>query len=261
MDKELPKSNLQLTPGKVLIRVSQSNLPGASHCYTGSLPFRPTLDMEDIAKRIVAKRSEFRKETLLTVFHLMKDELYCAIEDGFNVDFDFGRTEITVNGNFDSIGDKFDRKRHTLTPCLRPSPQLKQRTARIPVENASHSLFANTPHPAYVSLAIYPRTADSTEPFNQIPAGRHPFVSIYGNRLTLVGDLPDVGIRLRCLDTGVEQFFPPEAVIINSLSRLCFSTDIDFSAGMWEVVVGSQFNPSYRPYKQTRYGTLTFTVV
>lgn len=261
MDKELPKSDLGLRPSKALIRVSKSNLPGTGNCYKGSLTFRRTIDMEAIAERVVAKRSEYRKETLLNAFHLMKEELYCAIEDGYNVDFDFGRTEITVSGNFDSIGDKFDNKRHTLTPCLRPSPQLKQRTARIPAENSSNSLFANAPHPSYVSLSIYPRTAESSEPFNQLPAGRHSFISIYGSRLTLLGDLPEVGIRLRCAETGVEQFFSPAEVIVNTLGRLCIIPEIDFTPGTWQAVVGSQFNPAYRPYKQVRFGTLTFTVV
>lgn len=29
----------------------------------------------------------------------------------------------------------------------------------------------------------------------------------------------------------------------------------------WEAIIGSQFNPAYRPYQQERYGYLTFTVV
>lgn len=137
---------------------------------------------------------------------MIKNEIYEAIEDGFNVDFGFGRTEITVNGNFEYLGEKFNRKKHTLTPSLRPSPQLKQRTARIPVENITEETFANAPRPAYVSLKIEPRTVDSSEPYNQLTAGRHTFISIYGQRLMLMGDLPDVGIRLRCVETGEEYF-------------------------------------------------------
>lgn len=260
MDKELPESELGPKPPKSYIRVSKSNLPGIKS-YTASVLYRRTIDIETIAQRIVDKRSEFRKETFVTTFNIIKKEIYEAIEDGFNVDFGFGRTEITANGSFEYLGEKFNRKKHTLTPCLRPSPQLKQRTARIPVENITQGTYANAPHPAYVSLEIEPRTINSTEPYNQLPAGRHPFVSIYGSRLKLMGDLPGVSIQLRCVETGEEYFFPPKKVFINTSIRLCFMPEFDFTPGEWEAIVGSQFTPTYKLYKQERYGYLTFTVV
>lgn len=260
MDKELPESELGPKPPKSYIRVSKSNLPGVKS-NTASVLYRRTIGIDTIAQRIVDKRSEFRKETFITTFNIIKDEIYAAIEDGFNVDFGFGRTEITVNGNFEYLGQKFDRKRHTLVPCLRPSPQLKQRTARIPVENITNETQANAPHPYYVSLMIEPRTAESTEPYNQLPAGRHPFISIYGDRLTLMGDLPGVGLLLSCAETGEEHFFTDKQMIINTSGRLCFAPGFEFTPGEWEATVGSQYNPSYRLYKQVRYGYLTFAVV
>ena len=163
MDKELPESALGIKPPKSYIRVSKSNLPGYKG-YKASVIFRSTIGIETIAERIVKKRNVYGKETLVTAFNIIKNEIYEAIEEGFNVDFGFGRTEITASGSFESLGEKFNRKKHTLTPCLRPSPQLKQRTARIPVENTTQETFANAPRPAYVSLKIEPRTADSTEP-------------------------------------------------------------------------------------------------
>ena len=115
--------------------------------------------------------------------------------------------------------------------------------------------------PVYVSLKIEPRTADSTEPYNQLPARRHPFISIYGSRLTLMGDLPGVGVRLRCVATDEEYFYPSSKMSVNSVNRLCFPTDIDFTPGEWEVIIGSQYTPTYHLYKKERYGYLTFTVV
>ncbi|MBD9166570.1 MAG: hypothetical protein EGQ00_06055 [Parabacteroides johnsonii] len=115
MDKELPESELGPKPPKSYIRVSKSNLPGIKS-YTASVLYRRTIDIETIAQRIVDKRSEFRKETFVTTFNIIKKEIYEAIEDGFNVDFGFGRTEITANGSFEYLGEKFNRKKHTLTP-------------------------------------------------------------------------------------------------------------------------------------------------
>ena len=258
MDKELPESALGIKPPKSYIRVSKSNLPGYKG-YKASVIFRSTIGIETIAERIVKKRNVYGKETLVTAFNIIKNEIYEAIEEGFNVDFGFGRTEITASGSFESLGEKFNRKKHTLTPCLRPSPQLKQRTARIPVENITQETFANAPRPAYVSLKIEPRTADSTEPYNQLPAGRHPFISIYGSRLTLMGGLPGVGVRLRCVATDEEYFYPSSKMSVNSVNRLCFPTDIDFTPGEWEAIIGSQYTPTYHLYKKERYGNLTFS--
>ena len=76
-----------------------------------------------------------------------------------------------------------------------------------------------------------------------------------------MGDLPGVGVTLRSLDTDESYFIAPNDLVINSLTRLGFVTDhIDFTPGEWEVVVGSQFTPTYRLYKQERYGYLSFSV-
>ena len=40
-----------------------------------------TLSIDDIAARVVDKRSEYRKETLITTFNLLKREIYDAIEE------------------------------------------------------------------------------------------------------------------------------------------------------------------------------------
>lgn len=166
MDKELPKSELPKPFRKLSLRVSKSHLPGNAS-YKGSVVWQRTLSIDDIAARVVDKRSEYRKETLITTFNLLKREIYDAIEEGFNVDFGFGRTEITLNGSFESLYEKFDPERHTLAPRLRPSPELKQRVANLRAVNETYQLDYNSqPRPAYVSLRIQPRTPDSDEPYN-----------------------------------------------------------------------------------------------
>ena len=119
MDKEIPKSELPKPFRKLSLRVSKSHLPGNAS-YKGSVVWQRTLSIDDIAARVVDKRSEYRKETLITTFNLLKREIYDAIEEGYNVDFGFGRTELTVNGPFETLYEKFDPNRHTLAPRLRP---------------------------------------------------------------------------------------------------------------------------------------------
>jgi len=79
-------------------------------------------------------------------------------------------------------------------------------------------------------------------------------------RQSAVG-LPGVGVRLRCVATDEEYFYPSSKMSVNSVNRLCFPTDIDFTPGEWEAIIGSQYTPTYHLYKKERYGYLTFTVV
>ena len=65
MDKEIPKSELPKPFRKLSLRVSKSHLPGNAS-YKGSVVWQRTLSIDDIAARVVDKRSEYRKETLIT---------------------------------------------------------------------------------------------------------------------------------------------------------------------------------------------------
>ena len=52
-------------------------------------------------------------------------------------------------------------------------------------------------------------------------------------------------------------FYPSSKMSVNSVNRLCFPTDIDFTPGEWEAIIGSQYTPTYHLYKKERYGYLT----
>ena len=64
MDEEIPKSELPKPFRKLSIRVNKSHLPGNAS-YKGSVVWQRTLSIDDIATRVVDKRSEFRKEMLV----------------------------------------------------------------------------------------------------------------------------------------------------------------------------------------------------
>lgn len=258
MDKELPKDKLGLPPQRAYVRVTKSHLPGVKACK-GSVAFRRTIGIDDLARRIVNAGSYFKKESLIASFSLMKNEIYQAIEDGYNVDFGLARTDVAVDGPFDSEWSPFDKKIHTLVPRLYPSPRLKQCVGRIPGEN--YQPKKNGPQPSYASLSIEPYNHNSDEPFNCIPAGTHPFVSIYGKHLRLAGDLPGIGLTIRCLETGESYFYGPDDLAINTGPRLCFNPDYPFTPGEWEAVVATQLSPERHLYKTVHAASLTFTVL
>lgn len=261
MDKELPKSKLYLKPGKELIRLTKSQLPGSKPFYRGTLSFRRTLTVEDIADRARERRSTYSRETLIAAYDTMKEEIYDAIKNGFNVDFGLARTEIVVCGRFATEADKFDKKQHSLQARFRPSPRLNQLVGSIPAETAM-GFFPNAPGINEISTSNehYPKRDDASLPFNTLPAGYAFPLFLHGRRLKLMGDHPSVGITLRCLDTGQESFIPPQMVFINSSTMLSFMPPA-LTPGEWEVKVATQYNPSYRLYKEPRYDCIPLTVL
>ena len=117
--------------------------------------------------------------------------------------------------------------------------------ANLRAVNETYQLDYNSqPRPAYVSLRIQPRTPDSDEPYNQLPAGEHHFISIYGDRLKLMGDDPRVGLYLHRPDGSEEHFYPPSEVLINTGKRLCFTPGFAFTDGEWVAEVVTQYTPN-----------------
>ena len=81
MDKALPDSEMRkkVKPHRVMINLTQGQpLPGMKPFYRGSIPFRRTLSLDDIAESIFKQRTEYRKETLVTTYRLMNDAIYEA---------------------------------------------------------------------------------------------------------------------------------------------------------------------------------------
>ena len=157
MDQKVNDTDLKhnnRTP--VRFRVVQSNLPGQEDTYSATVVRRDTLTIDDLIRRIMEKRSELRPETLRTVFSLIKNELYEALEDGYNVDFEFGRVDVTLGGAFVHPSDRYDADAHLLQPRLNPSPLMKQRVARLKGINDTYNSSRNGLQLEYITDASLP---------------------------------------------------------------------------------------------------------
>lgn len=262
MDKELPESEQRITPPKAFVRLTRSQLNDSKPFFRGTVPQRRTLSVEDLADRMVEHRTSYRRETIIEIYRVMTQEIYDAIEDGFNVDIGLCRTELVVSGRFDSANDRFDPRRHTLQTRFRPSPRLNQACRRIPAETRP-DWIGSGPAVNEISVRNTPYRKDDSAglPFNTLPAGYDLPLFLHGLRLKLMGDAPEVGLTLRCLDTGETCFIAPNRVFINTSTLLGFQCPLALTPGEWEVVVATQYNHSYRPYLQPRYDYHDLTVL
>lgn len=151
----------------------------------------------------------------------MNDAIYAAFEQGCNVDFGLGRTELTVKGQFGSATDPFDRKRHNLQVHLRPSPRFLQIAESLPAETRYtdvHKLYINEVSTRQESYRYQP---EPKLPFNQVPAGSR-FFYLHGGNIRLIGEDERVGVTLRSLESGEEWFFPldPRHFPVNEASAV-----------------------------------------
>lgn len=260
MDKALPPSSDRSKPNKTYIRLSPSNLPGSEETFKANVAMRQLIGIEEIAARIHKNRSEYRPETLINVYRLMTNEVYRAIESGYNVDIDLGRIEIAITGRFTASYDRFDPKRHHCTAAFRPSPRLKQLAGDIRGEVTEYGR-KDQPwiiHVSYLSEEQM-KNMDINVP-QSLPVGFDEPLWIYGRSIKVMGDLPGVGVTLGNEDTGETYFIPSNKLYINTAEELCFSPPAPLTAGTWTVSVCTQYNHRYELYKQPRIGEGSFNV-
>lgn len=250
---------MKVKPGKLFVKLSLSQLPGVGTFYKGTLPDHPCITIEDLADRAVSHRTSYRPETLISSYRIMGEEIYNAIEQGFNVDFDFGRTEIDIIGRFNTPLEPFDYKRHAIRINLRPSPRLNQLAASFPVE--VKGFYPNAPLPNEVSIHQDAYSQQEDREFCQIPASPLRPLFIHGRRMKVMGDLPDVGLYLINQATGTRYFIAPKMIFINESQRLCFLPPAPLEVGKWSIEIHSQYTPTYHLYKRARIGVVSFTVV
>ena len=242
MDQKVNDTDLKhnnRTP--VRFRVVQSNLPGQEDTYSATVVRRDTLTIDDLIRRIMEKRSELRPETLRTVFSLIKNELYEALEDGYNVDFEFGRVDVTLGGAFVHPSDRYDADAHLLQPRLNPSPLMKQRVARLKGINDTYNSSRNGLQLEYITDASLPIPSGEAGNRNVIPTDFKGMLSIY--------------------ETGETHTVRPDELLYNTASRLIVCPTFPLTEGTWTLTVTTQYSRNYHTVRQPRQATLHFQVV
>ena len=129
MDKEIDKERLKkLNP--IPLRLSKQTMPNGTVYYRGNVKALKTVDIQEIARRIVEDRSEIRESTFIHTYGLIKEQIYAALARGENVDLGFGQLSIRVKGQFESASDSFDPERNAFNIVFTPSAMNTPHCAR-----------------------------------------------------------------------------------------------------------------------------------
>lgn len=255
MDKKIDEELLSKPIG-IHLKLNRQSAPDGEVYYRANVQHRPTLDVQDLAKRVASKRSEMRPETLLYAYRCLKDEIYEALRDGHSVDLGFGLLTLRVQGRFEHASDRFDGARHAFNVAFTPAPRLLQ---------LEKSLKAQPPSAQSADRGPLIREVNSDNPlhpsdsyiYGHVRAGSE-WVYLSGRDLKIMGEHPDNGLRF-CNDATGETL-APRLVAINQRNLLFVCLEQPLTAGTWTVELTTQFNRTYHLYKAPRHAAFTFNV-
>lgn len=206
--------------------------------YTGKVRITGSVRNADIADRIVAERTEYRKETIENILNLADQKKVEAIAEGKSLIDGVGQYMLNLSGTF--VGEKpvFDSKIHkfgiTYTPGRLLLNALQNLTAFVQI--------------AQVGPAINDITDSTTGKVNEILTPGAPAV-ITGSNILLKGDDPSVGVYFE--DSGEHNVHKVSLIVQNTASQLIISIP-QLPAGEYTLIVTTQVGANYKLVKEPR---------
>ncbi len=153
--------------------------------YTAKISITGTLRNDGIADRIFAKRTEYRKETIINILGLADEEKALAIAEGKSVVDGVGQYLLNVLGAFEGEKAPFDANKHKLSPSFTPGKQLRDLLKSVEVQT----------RPASTGPVINSILDSTTNELNgQLTSGSAAVID--GANIRVVGDESVVGVFL-----------------------------------------------------------------
>lgn len=109
-------------------------LTGRPGDYCAKVRATGTLHNADIAERIVAERSEYRKETILHILNLADQKKMEAIASGKSVVDGIGQYQLSVQGVFYGAKAQFNPEKHNLSVICTIGTRLRKMLNQIKLE-------------------------------------------------------------------------------------------------------------------------------
>lgn len=144
-----------------------------------------SLHNAEIADRIVAKRTEYRKETIVNILDLADQEKVAAIAEGKSVVDGVGQYLISITGSFEGENAAFDPEKHKLGVAYTQGKLMRDTLKSVTVKT----------QPATTGPIINDLVDSTTGEQNLVLTPSGPVV-ITGSNIKVAGDDPSVGIYL-----------------------------------------------------------------
>lgn len=209
--------------------------------YTGKPRITGTLRNSDIARRIIARGSEMRYDTLLYTLNMSDEEKVKAVAEGKSVVDGLGQYIINVSGPFDGPTAPFDPAKHKLGVSYTMGKLLQAALKLVKVQTTQ----------ATTGPVINNITDTTTGELNNHLTSGGPAV-ISGSNIRIAGEDPSVGIFLT--KTGGT---PVKAglLIHNNPSQITFMLP-SLEDGEYTLSVTTQYASSNKLVKEPRTNAL-----
>lgn len=213
MDKEIDKERLKkLNP--IPLRLSKQTMPNGTVYYRGNVKALRTVDIQEIARRIVEDRSEVRESTFIHTYGLIKEQIYEALARGENVDLGFGQLSIRVKGQFESVYDSFNPERNAFNIVFTPSARTRQLEQHL---RAYKKTEPTRRHPVLTEVCTYDSMGNRDAAFNTVRSD-NPYIHLIGSNIKVMGDHPDCKLCFRSADG--ETVVEPAVLVLNERNHL-----------------------------------------
>lgn len=212
--------------------------------YTAKAAITGTLRNEQIADRIVTKRTEYRKETIVNILDLADQEKVEAIAENKSVIDGVGQFLLSILGAFDGEKAPFDPEKHKLSATFIPGKKLRDRLADVQIQT----------RPAVTGPVINSITDSTTGELNGVLTSGSAAV-IDGSNIKIAGDAENIGVFLTPAD-GTPLKCP--LLIHNNPSQLTVMLPT-LADGEYTLSLTTQFGAGNKLVKEAR--TYTFPVL
>lgn len=205
--------------------------------FTGKARITGSFRNADIARRIVAKRTEYRLETIENILNLADQEKARAIVEGKSLVDGVGQYQIRVVGSFEGEKAPFNPELHQLSVSYSMGKSLRDMMKNVVVET----------YIATTGPVINEVIDSSTGSVNSMLVPNSTFV-INGSNIKIAGDDPSVGVFMtREGGTSSEV----RLLVHNNPSQLTVLLG-DMAYGQYTLSIVTQFSTSGKSLKEPR---------
>lgn len=213
--------------------------------YTGKVNITGTVRNSDIAARIVAERTEYRKETIENILNLADQKKIEAIAEGKSLIDGVGQYLLNISGSFVGKQPVFDSQIHkfgiTYTPGKMLQSAIKLLKARVQI--------------AQVGPVVNDIIDSTTGRISESLTAGGPAV-INGNNLILKGEDPSIGVWFQSTGEGEKQ--KVSVIVANTKSQIIISVP-QLKPGEYTLIITSQTGANYQLLKAPR--TYEFPII
>ena len=217
--------------------------------YIATVEKNQTLSIEDIAKRIVKKRTEYRPDTIANIVNMFEEEARYAIAEGNNLIMNNVRFQITISGIFDAEGI-IDPEKNKPEINVIPSDTLKAELDKVRIEYNKQKLAQGG--------AEIVKVTDLTTGATNGEIGRGHPIEVSGYKVKAVNaDGTGIGEVSLVNDAGYKE--PITSLIYNEPSYFTFICPDDLTEGQYTLEVVTYYTTNSTKLLKTPR-TLTYPV-